>query len=279
MVDTGGGLKLESLWATVAGRRMHARVSVHESGTAALDVVLVHGLGVAGRYMVPTAERLMPYCSVYAPDLPGFGKSANPPHVLNVPQMADALDAWMEAIGLNSASFIGNSMGCQVIVDLALRYPQRVQRVVLTSPTFDRKSRASFPALVWRLVKDVPWEPLSLSPIVVADFLSAGLIRIARTLRYGLLDPIEEKLPLMAVPTLVVRGEHDAVAPLDWIKLVADLIPSALYIVVRGACHAINYSCPGKLANIALQFFGYKRKNEMVVNMHSPELSMASTKD
>jgi pimeloyl-ACP methyl ester carboxylesterase len=261
-MDIGEGLGLESLWATVEGRPMHARVCVHKSGAATSNVVLVHGLGVSSRYMVPTAERLMPYGSVYAPDLPGFGKSAKPPHVLNVPQMADALDEWMGAIGLRSASFIGNSMGCQVIVDLAIRYPQRVQRAVLTSPTFDRKSRASFPLLLWRLAKDVPWEPLSLTPIVLTDFLSAGLIGIARTLRYGLLDPIEEKLPLLTVPTLVVRGEHDAVAPLDWVKLVADLIPSARYVVVRGACHAINYSCPGKLAKIVLPFFGYKPNHE-----------------
>ena len=109
-------------------------------GAAAPSVVLVHGLGLSSRYMVPIAERLMPHCSVYAPDLPGFGKSEHPPHPLNVRQMADALDVGMEAIGLNCASFIGNSMGCQAIVDLAVRFPQRVKSAVLTGPTFDRRS-------------------------------------------------------------------------------------------------------------------------------------------
>src|SRR4051812_4983029 len=110
------------MWAIVDGRRMHARVYVRPAGTGLPPVVLVHGLGVSSHYMVPTAERLAAYCSVYAVDLPGFGKSEHPAYVLDVPQMADALDAWMEAAGLPGAAFIGNSMGCQVIVDLAVRY-------------------------------------------------------------------------------------------------------------------------------------------------------------
>ena len=89
-------------------------------------------------------------------------------------------------------------------------------------------------------------------------------------------DPIEEKLPLLNVPVLVVRGEHDAVAPLPWVKLVAELIPSSTYVVVKGATHAITFSSPGKLARIALPFFGDKRKVEMVVEVHSTELSMVA---
>ena len=165
--------QLTSMWTVVNGKRMHARVSLHASPDAP-SVVLVHGLGVSSRYMVPTAERLAPFCTVYAPDLPGFGKSAHPRHVLDVPRMADALDAWMDAVGLDSASFIGNSLGCQVIVDLAVRYPHRVNRAILTGPTFDRRARASFPLLLLRATKDGHWEPRRLSPIIVYDYLSAG---------------------------------------------------------------------------------------------------------
>lgn len=246
---------LESMWAVVSGRRMHARVSLHPTNSSVREsVVLVHGLGVSSHYMVPTAVKLAPNCRVYAPDLPGFGKSSRPTHILNVPQMADALNEWMDAVGLESASFIGNSMGCQVIVDLAVRYPQRVERMVLTGPTFDREARASFPSLLWRVARDGRWEPRSLSPIIVIDYLSAGLVRIAKTLRYGLLDPIEEKLPLVKVPALIVRGEHDSIVPLPWARLVADLIPSARLVVIPGAPHAVNFASPGKLVRAAGPF-------------------------
>lgn len=245
--------RLESMWTMVDGRRMHARVSLMP-GSELPAVVLVHGLGVASHYMVPTALRLAPYCSVYAPDLPGFGKSAQPHEVLDVPGMAGALNCWMEAVGLRSAIFIGNSMGCQAIVDLALRYPARVERAVLIGPTFDRRARASIVSLLWRVVRDGRWEPKSLSPIIVYDYLSAGPVRIILTLRYGLLDPIEEKLPLVPVPTLVVRGEHDSVAPLDWARHVTRLLPSAHLVVIRGASHAVNFSAPRELARVVLPF-------------------------
>lgn len=81
-------------------------------------MVLVHGLVVSSRYMVPTLERLAPYHRVYAPDLPGFGKSDKPPRVLNVAELSDSLVAWMEKIGLKSAALVGNSFGCQIIADL-----------------------------------------------------------------------------------------------------------------------------------------------------------------
>jgi len=68
--------KLQSAWTSIDGLRMHARVS---QGPGSPAMVLVHGLVVSSRYMVPTAERLSPHHPVYVPDLPGFGKSDKPP--------------------------------------------------------------------------------------------------------------------------------------------------------------------------------------------------------
>lgn len=62
-------------------------------------MALVHGLIVPSRYMAPTLRRLTPYYRVFASDLPGFGKSANPPRVLNVSELSDSLVAWMETVG------------------------------------------------------------------------------------------------------------------------------------------------------------------------------------
>jgi 2-hydroxy-6-oxonona-2,4-dienedioate hydrolase len=63
----------ETVWIVVAGTQMHARVSgVPGDGPA---VVLVHGLVVSARYMIPTMKRLALGQRVYAPDLPGSGKS------------------------------------------------------------------------------------------------------------------------------------------------------------------------------------------------------------
>jgi 2-hydroxy-6-oxonona-2,4-dienedioate hydrolase len=54
-------------------------------------VVLVHELVVSARYMIPAMKRLALRHRVYAPDLPGFGKSGKPAHVPGVPGLSDAL--------------------------------------------------------------------------------------------------------------------------------------------------------------------------------------------
>lgn len=244
---------LQSSWTPVGPYRVHARVSEDEQGSRRRAVVLVHGLGVSSRYMIPTAERLAPYCRVYAPDLPGFGRSCRPHQVLDVPQMADLLDGWMGALGLEQAAFVGNSMGCQAIVDLAARYPHRVTRAVLIGPTFDPTARNFFQP-VGRLLLDIPFEPLSLFPVVLYDYLSAGVARDLRTYLYGLRHPIEEMLPCARVPTLVVRGEHDAIVSRRWAAEVARLLPFGEFVEIKGAAHAVNFSAPRKLLMVALPF-------------------------
>jgi 2-hydroxy-6-oxonona-2,4-dienedioate hydrolase len=135
--------QLESRWTRVEGLPVHARVSADPAPSGSLPIVLVHAIGVASRFMVPVAEMLAPYYRVYAPDLPGFGASGKPNRVLNVVELTDALAGWTRAIGLEQAAFLGNSFGCQIVADLALRYPQLVERVVLQGPTTDPSARGA----------------------------------------------------------------------------------------------------------------------------------------
>src|SRR5215210_8708098 len=88
----------ETVWTVVAGTRMHVRVSVAAGDGPA--VVLVHGLVVSARYMIPAMKQLALRHRVYAPDLPGFGKSGKPAHVPGVPGLSDALARWMRKLGL-----------------------------------------------------------------------------------------------------------------------------------------------------------------------------------
>lgn len=119
----------EKTLTVVNGLRMHARVS---DGwvTCGPPIVLVHGLVVSGRCMVPLLDELASSHAVYAPDLPGFGWSDGPAGALDVVGLADALAAWMRAAGLSGAALVGNSMGCQVIAELVLRHPGLVEKVV-----------------------------------------------------------------------------------------------------------------------------------------------------
>ena len=86
--------------------RIHARVG-RDNGGGKPALVLVPGLVVTSRNVAPTARLLQDAFSVYALDLPGFGKSDKPRQVLSVPQLATALLAWMDAAGLPDAAPVG----------------------------------------------------------------------------------------------------------------------------------------------------------------------------
>lgn len=233
--------------------RVHVRLAVDRAPAGRPAVVLVHGLGVSSRYMVPLARALAPDFPVFAPDLPGFGWSEKPRRVLDIPELADALVAVLDALGLERPALIGNSMGCQVIVDLAARYPQRIDRAVLNGPTVDRHARTPLRQLL-RLLAASPREPLSQSLVVAADYLQCGPRRLLRTFRHALADPIERKLPFVRVPALVLRGARDLLVPQQWAEEVTRLLPMGRLVVLPGVAHAVNYSAPEAFARVARSF-------------------------
>src|SRR6188768_572852 len=80
-----GSMEIESRFLDVSGLKMHARVV----GQGA-PVVLLHGFGVSGTYMLPLAQELATTSAVFAPDLPGFGRSERPSTPLGISGLAAA---------------------------------------------------------------------------------------------------------------------------------------------------------------------------------------------
>ncbi len=245
--------RLQSQYTIVDGLSMHARVSVEELPKDAPVVILVHGVVVSSRYMIPTAELLAPYYRVYAPDMPGYGESDKPQHVLELPELADTLARWMDAVGIEQATMLGNSFGCQIIVEFALRHGDRIERAILQGPTIDRHAR-NLPQQFWRFMVNAPLEDPSQTPIQVYDYWLAGLPRVARTIQISLSDRIEEKLPYVRVPTLVVRGKEDPVVSQQWAEEVVNLLPDARLVVIPGGGHTLNYSAPLEVSRVTRGF-------------------------
>ena len=187
-------------------------------------VVLVHGLGVSADYMLPTLVRLARDFKVLAPELPGFGKSDKPSHVLDIGELADVLAEWMGAVDIPSAVFLGNSMGCQVIVDLAARYPLLVDAAILVGPTVDTIGHTMIQQL-WRGLLDLIHEPWSLWRILARDYLRTGTRRIYRTFRFALHDDVLRKCLTITAPALLVRGGYDTIAPARWVEEIATTMP------------------------------------------------------
>jgi 2-hydroxy-6-oxonona-2,4-dienedioate hydrolase len=245
--------RLHSIWTPAAGFDIHARVS-DVAPPASPTVVLLHGLGVSSRYMIPTIKALARDCRVYAPDMPGYGRTSGPRDALDIRQLADVLAAWLAAARLDASDLLlGNSMGCQVLVDMAVRYPALVRRLVLVGPTVDPQARTAwqqFARLVADSVREAPSQPF----LVAFDYAVFGLRRFRQTFYHAIADRVEDKLPHVEAPTLVVRGERDPIAPQPWVEEIARRLPRGRTAAVPGAAHTVNYMAPDALADLVRSF-------------------------
>ncbi|MGQ0618113.1 MAG: alpha/beta fold hydrolase [Acidimicrobiia bacterium] len=238
---------LISTWAQAGSRRFHVRVSGSPPADGA-PMVLVHGM-ISSRYFIPTAQLLVRRHRLFVPDLPGFGSSPTSKSALTISGLTDALATCMTASGLDSALVVGHSVGTQVAVDLADRYPNLVERLVLVAPTFDPEAR-TIRQQYGRWLRNAIREPRSLNRLLAREALDLGVVRPIRVIRSALRDRMEDKLPGITLPVLVVRGELDPIGNKSWTEQVAALLPGARLVVLSGAPHTLPYSRPRELARV-----------------------------
>ncbi|MCM4081006.1 alpha/beta fold hydrolase [Paractinoplanes hotanensis] len=217
------------------GRQLHLRRRLGDP--AATPWVMLHGLAVSHRYLMPTARRLGPG-SVSVPDLAGFGLSGKPATVLNVGEHAEAVAGLMDTLGIDRAAVLGNSFGCQVAAELAVRRPDLVGALILVGPTTDPAA-----ATVWgqtrRLLRDLIHEDVRQAPILARDIREAGARRILTTLGYAVADDIYGKLPAIQAPALLLRGSRDPIAPQSWLERMAERLARVSVVTIDGAAHNV----------------------------------------
>ena len=251
----------QSGWTDVPalGTRVHARTWRAGTTPGRTPVVLLHGLGLSSRYLVPLGRRLAALGhDVVAPDLPGFGRSPRDPRLRrpggpDVATQTGHLVAWLDAAGIGRASFFGNSIGAQVGAELAARHPERVDRLVLSGSTPDPRYRRpwkQYPQVLRNMVFEVP----GLQPMFQVEYLSTGVARMVQQLVRSCDDPIEQRLPAVAAPTLVVRGRHDRTLRQEWAQEVTRLLPDGRLVVVEGAAHNAHWSAPDVSARLVAGF-------------------------
>ena len=202
--------------------------------------------------MVPTARRLGSEFSVFAPDLPGYGYSSKPRNALGLSQLADVLAEWMNAVGVGRAVLVGNSVGCQVIAELGIRHPHLLTAAVLQGPTMDAADRSAI-GQFRRFVADLPHEKLPEYAVNAHDYWRAGVRRLWQSFRLALADRIEDKLPRLTAPVLIVRGVQDPIVSEAWGRRLAELPSNGTFITTRGA-HTPNFSEPDAFSDVVRWF-------------------------
>ncbi|WP_214467221.1 alpha/beta fold hydrolase [Microbacterium flavescens] len=215
----------------------------------------VHGFGLSGRYLLPTAERLADEFHTFVPDLPGFGRSGKRRDMLDIPDLAHAAADFLDDRGVEKSTLVGNSMGCPVIIEFAHHYPGRIDRAVLVSPAgglFNQPLRRA----ITQLSKDAPREPTRMARVAVPDYVRFGVPSTMRMFKALTQYPSLQRLLEMRIPTLVVLGQRDPLLPhahrVDEIASQTD--SHVLVVLIEGAAHAINFSHPGQLAHVIKLF-------------------------
>jgi len=249
---------LAERWTRVDGIDIFYRESPEPPPDAPV-MVHMHGFGLSGRYLLPTAELLRDDFRTLVPDLPGFGRSGNAPKPLDVPDLAHAAARFLDDRGIESATLVGNSLGCAVIVEFAHAYPDRLDRAILVSPAGGVQNQP-LPRAMRQLTTDGIREPVRLLSVAVPDYLRFGVPSTMRLFRALTQFPALDRLLAVNVPTLAVLGSRDPLMPSpSRVQYIARQEENhVLLVVIDGAAHAINFSHPGELANVIRLFMADK---------------------
>jgi pimeloyl-ACP methyl ester carboxylesterase len=227
-----------------------------ESGTTGEVLLLLHGLSGSGRWWARNVPGLAREHRVVIPDLVGYGRTPLVGRVPGLPEMADLLAAWLDALGVQEVDVAGHSMGGQVAVHFAARHPDRLRRLVLVDsagiprPVTPRNvARFAFEiAPLWR------WGDPSFLPVIVGDAWTAGPRTLLRSIAHILRDDVRPILPSVRAPTLVVWGEGDTWVPLQHALQLRRAIPDASLVVLRGAAHMPMVDRPEAFNRLVLRF-------------------------
>lgn len=229
------------------------------TGSGASDgpvFLLVHGIGMGHRYWSDLADSLAREGRVLALDLPGFGEAPEPERPQTMSEAGAYLAELIEAEGLGGADapvvLVGHSMGTQIVAETAAQRPDLVASVVLIAPTVNPRERSALVQGI-RLLGD----PSLTRPKVVAlgihSYLQAGPRWYFKKLGQMLDHRIELVLPDVAAPTLVVRGEHDHLAPRPWAEQVALMLPHGRYVEVPDRGHETMVTAGDRVADLIVR--------------------------
>ncbi len=221
-----------------------------------LPVILLHGLGCSADAWRPTlgvlAERGIG--AVYVPDMPGFGCSSGPKKALSVVELADWLARVLDALSIPKANFAGNSLGGQVLLAFARRYPERLERLVLVGSTVGGQY-ISLGRYAAGLILDGIQEPPIYTAVLSRMYAQMGFVRYLGTTLAMLADePLEHTSEIQA-PCLVLRGARDGIIPDAVARRLAAALPNGQFRRLSGTAHAMQFARPREFAEIALSFW------------------------
>jgi len=225
------------------------------------DVVLLHGLSGSHRWWRYTIPALAEDFRVHLPEMVGFGGSRGALRQPSVPEMAGLVVQWLDAMGVHRTHFVGHSMGAQVGIHLAARWPDRIRRLALVSAAGVPRhlTPGRLVELGAEFLRPRSWGRPSFLPTIAADAVRAGPRTLGRAIWSILADDVRPLLPRIAAPTLLVWGEDDPLTPVADGRLIRELVPDARLEILRGASHNPMADRPDAFNNVLVGFLEVER--------------------
>jgi len=247
--NTPSEVSLVSCFAYCRGIRWHWRQS--QVCGPEDPILVIHDLVLGPGGLDRFAQSLEEFAPVYFPDLPGYGlTSSEMDEPMGVREFSDVIAEWMDAVSLEPVHIVANAFGCQVAAELAARFPENVKSLTLAGPTLDPAGRGVVVRSL-RFLWSLLYEPIRLAGTRLAR---EHRKRSRSTIQRVLEDRIEDKLPEITVPSLVLRGLNDAIAPKRWTKHAARLLQNGLPVTLPAGAHYVGYSHPGLVAAVERRF-------------------------
>jgi pimeloyl-ACP methyl ester carboxylesterase len=243
-------------WVRVGGRPARYQVHARADG-GALPVLLVHGIACSSFAFLPTLERAVEVGEprrVFAPDMPGYGRSPGPRRALNIPEMGAWLLDFIDTLAIPRVHVIGNSMGSQVAMAMARQAPARVASLMLTGPTTGDQYQS-----FWRYGFGLLADQFLESPVytfrLATMALQMGVRRFVPTVRHLLRDHPIALADQVVCPTLVVRGARDPIISRKVVQRLAAALPRGEYVELAGVGHSVQHDSAKTLWALARPLF------------------------
>jgi pimeloyl-ACP methyl ester carboxylesterase len=250
-------------------------------------VVFVHGLAGSWQNWLEQLPAFATEHRVVTLDLPGFGHSPMPREQITISHYARVLDGVLGTLGVDAAAVVGNSMGGFVAAELAIAFPQRVERMVLAAPagisTYGNRSALRLAQLArrlgpllafqtgwlathadamtqWPRLRDVVLRDIARYPSQLPPALAAEQLRGAG--KPGFLDALDaclnydfrDRLPEIVCPTLIMWGDRDRVITVRDADIYMELIANSRKEIFKDTGHVPMLERPAKFNSLLEHF-------------------------
>src|SRR5262245_18483203 len=254
----------------VLGHKMH----YIEAGRGE-PVVFLHGMGGEGARWMPTIKAVARERRAIAPDQIGFGQSDKPLTCYHSGVFAGFVAGFMKEIAVPRATFIAQSMGAAVALQLAVHHPEMVARLILANGVYRTASDPPPPAPNWHARQIANAGTLQESreylekvyynrSLVTDELVERNLIlrlRSAYTIESmqtanarGLGTLAEEEVRSIKAPTLLVWGMNDPLSPLAIADKLHAAIKGSKKVLIDQAGHFPFLEHPEKFNQIVMDF-------------------------